>query len=160
MRKRDLFFAVLLVELVALFLSDSLFSYFSQDDFFHLRTIMDKSLSSIPSFFISEQKEYAFYRPLSRETYNLLMYQLFGLNSLIFHLVNFTLIILNGWLIFKFCKLLINKLVISLIALVLYLFSAVHNIELYYLASFQTLISTTFILSGLICYLNYLKGGI
>src|SRR3990167_10367730 len=128
MRKRDLFFAVLLVELVALFLSDSLFSYFSQDDFFHLRTIMDKSLSSIPSFFISEQKEYAFYRPLSRETYNLLMYRLFGLNSLIFHLVNFTLIILNGWLLFKFCNLLINQLVITPILFALSLLSVVPNI--------------------------------
>lgn len=151
---------VLLVEVTALFLSDSLFSYFSQDDFFHLRSIMDKSFSNIPSFFMSERKEYAFYRPLSRETYNLVMYQLFGLNSLVFHLVNFALIILNGWLIFKFCKLLINKLMINLIALVLYFFSAVHNIELYYLASFQTLISTTFVLSGLVCYLNYLKRGI
>lgn len=157
MKKSYIFVVVLLIELLALFLSDSLFSYFSQDDFFHLRSIMDKSLFNIPSFFISEQKEYAFYRPLSRETFNLLMYQLFGLNSLAFHLINFALIILNGALIFKFCKLLINNTMVTFVALILYLFSAVHNIELYYLASFQTLISTTFVLNGLIFYLSYLK---
>lgn len=160
MKKSYIFVAVLLIELVALFLSNSLFSYFSQDDFFHLRSIMDKSLSSIPSFFISEQKEYAFYRPLSRETFNLLMYHLFGLNSLVFHLINFTLIILNGILILKFAKSLTNHTGATFIALILYLFSAVHNIELYYLASFQTLISTTFVLSGLIFYLSYLKKGL
>lgn len=142
---------------VYLFFYEPINSYFSQDDFFHMRAIMEKSFSDIPSFFMSEQEEYAFYRPLSRETYNLLMYQFFGLNSFVFHLINLGLIILNGFLIYRFFKMLGARRISYVLAIVLYFFSAVHSIELYYLASFQTLLAASFVLLALISYLKFLK---
>lgn len=142
----------LIILLLSLYFYNPLTSYFSQDDFFHLRSIMDKSLFDIPGFFLSTQKEYAFYRPLSRETFNLLLYKSLGLNASVFHLINFALILFNGFLIYRFLNLKFPNLsnFVIFFTLIPYLFSAIHSIELYYLASVQNLLSASFILLGLI----------
>ncbi|KKR81588.1 MAG: hypothetical protein UU73_C0001G0136 [Candidatus Daviesbacteria bacterium GW2011_GWA1_41_61] len=137
-----------------LLFSDTIHSYFSQDDFFHLRVVMDKNYQDIPSFFFSLQKEYAFYRPLSRETFNLLMYRSFGLNPLPFHLVNLLLVMIGGWLVFLVAQKLTKSSLTSLLAVVLYLFNSIHSIELYYLASVQTLLALLFLLLSLLFYLS------
>lgn len=129
-------------------------SFFSQDDFFHLNAIANKSLTEIPSFFVSLQKDYAFYRPLSRETYNLLMYQIFGLNPLPFHLINLTLIIAIGILVYLLAKKLSNLQWTAALSILIYFISSVHNVELYYLSSIQLLLSTFFIILSLLSYLN------
>ena|SRR3989344_6436108 len=134
---------------------DSIFSYFSQDDFFHLRVVMTKDVKDIPSFFISLQKEYAFYRPLSRETFNLLMYKTFQLNPLPFHIFNYLLIIANTIL----CYLLVKKISIDktlgFFCALLYALSTIHSIELYYLASVQTLFTTFFLLLSIYFYISF-----
>lgn len=129
-----------------------LFSYFSQDDFYHLRVIMDKNWSEIPSFFVTWQEGQTFFRPLSREIFNLIMYQSFGLNPLPFHIVNFLLILFSGGLIFLLVKKISTKFPAALLALFLYSVSAVHSIQLYYLASVQTLMSTTFMMLSILFY--------
>lgn len=149
--KRLLIFIIFIFILLLLF-ENLLFSYFSQDDFFHLRAIMDKNFDDIPSFFLSLQKEYAFYRPLSRETFNLLMYKSFGLNPLPFHLVNLLLIVINMMIIFLLVKRFTKNLINSYLAVFLYSVNSIHSIEIYYLASVQTLTATLFLLLSILCY--------
>lgn len=132
-------------------------SYFSQDDFFHLSTVMDKRIADIPPFFYKLSEEYAFYRPVSRELYNFLALNIFDLNPLPYHFINLILILVNGLLGIKFLSLLRNKLnnwIFKTIFLTLYLFSAVHSVELYYLSSVQTLLAAFFVLLSLIFFLK------
>lgn len=131
-------------------------SYFSQDDFFHLRIIMDKNITDIPGFFTSHLEGQTFFRPLSRETYNLLMYHLFGLNPLPFHLVNLFLILINLKLIFSLVKGLSNVATAYFSSLI-YLVSSVHSVEIYYLASVQTLMMSTLALLSLLFIMKFLK---
>lgn len=151
---------VLLLFLLPLLLFfDIIFSYFSQDDFFHLRVVMDKKWSDIPQFFISMQAEYAFYRPLSRETLNLVMYKLFGLNPLPFHIFNLAVISADTFLLWRLTRSLTGNFAISVLAVLLYAASTIHSIELYYLASVQTLLATFFLLACLLQYISFLKTG-
>lgn len=140
----------------------ALTSYFSQDDFFHLTQVFDKSIFDIPKFFLpSNDLGYAFYRPVSRELYSFIMFNLFNLSSVPYHLVNISLIFINSFLLYKialiFAKKELNSVVVKNVAIfsvVFYLLSAVHNVELYYLSSVQTLLATVF---ALCCILNFKK---
>src|SRR3990167_3396555 len=132
----------------------ALAAYFSQDDFFHLNAVFDKRLNDIPLFFLSRQEGYAFYRPLSRETYNLLMYKAFGLQPLPFHLVNLSLISIIGLLTFLLIKKILNNQTVSWFSLIIFSISSIHNTELYYLSSVQLLFATTLICASLLMYLN------
>lgn len=118
---------------------------------------MDKNSNDIPSFFISWLNGQTFYRPLSREVFNLLMYKSFGLNPLAFHIINMILILIIAYLSYYFVKCLTNNTVLSWLVVILYSLSSVHNIELYYLPSVQTLFATVFMMISLICYLKFLN---
>lgn len=132
----------------------ALTTYFSQDDFFHLNVVFNKPLTDVPSFFLSKQTDYAFYRPLSRETFNLLMYKTFGLESLPFHLINLILISVIGLYVFLLSRKIFNNQLISWFSIIIYSISSIHNIELYYLASVQMLLATIFVCSSIFSYLN------
>ncbi len=121
---------------------------------------MDKNITDIPSFFTESLVGQTFYRPLSRETYNLIMYKLFGLNPVPFHMVNLFLILVNVRLLSLFVKNLTGNSLPAIFTAFIYLFSSVHDIELYYLASVQTLMMTTFALVSLLFYLKFLKSRI
>jgi hypothetical protein len=152
---KEYFFAFLLSLILIFSLNwQAINSYFSQDDFFHLNVIFDKKLTDIPSFFLSKQADYAFYRPLSRETYNLVMYRIFGLEALPFHLVNLVLIAIIGLLTFLLTRKLFTSQIVAWFSLSLYSVSSVHNIELYYLGSVQLLLATSFIGISILTYLN------
>lgn len=148
---------VLILSTFAIF-NDSLNSFFSQDDFFHLRQIMNLPINELPQIFIPKYTlEQTFYRPISRELFNFIIFNLFGLNALVFHLINYFLILINGMLLFVFLKKLTKEKFIAALSLIIYLISAVHSIELYYLASVQTLMSTTFVILTLLTFLNFLE---
>lgn len=155
------FYWSLIFLILLLFFSDILLSYFSQDDFFHLRAIMTKNFENIPSFFLSMQSEYAFYRPLSRETFNLIMYKVFGLSPLPFHIINFILILSNTFLVFIIIDRVVKNKAASYLASLVYALSSIHSIELFYLASVQTLLASFFMLLGITSYLAFqLKGNL
>ncbi len=118
---------------------------------------MDKQIWDIPSFFSPvKEMNYAFYRPLSREFYGFITFNLFHLSPLPYHIFNIIIILLNGYLACRLGMEIGNKKIYVLFGGILYIFSAVHSIELYYLSSVQTLLSTTFVLSGLISYRSFL----
>lgn len=152
------FLAFLFASLLLVILNlKPILSYFSQDDFFHLNAISEKSLIDIPSFFTSLQRDYAFYRPLSRETYNLLMYKTFGLNPLPFHLVNLALILGIGVAVYLLSKKIYGSFLVASIATVVYSISSVHNVEFYYLGSVQNLSAAFFICLSILFYLKQRK---
>lgn len=139
---------------------DSLTSYFSQDDFYHLRVVMNSQLKDFPRFFIPGfSPEQTFYRPLSREMYNWVMLKAFGLSAIIFHLMVVLLIFVNGGLAAKLFGQFTQKKATIVIFLAIYFFSSVHNIELYYLSSIQTLLATLFGLLTLLIFINYQNTG-
>lgn len=148
---KTLIFGLLFLILHLYFFSE-VTSYFSQDDFFHLTTVMEKRILDLPQFFYKLSDDYAFYRPVSRELYNFLTLKIFNLNPLPYHFINLILIMMNGFLGIKFFLALRNRLdnwVFKTIFLTLYLLSAVHSVELYYLSSVQTLLAAFFVLLSL-----------
>lgn len=120
---------------------------------------MDKNFYDVPSFFISELEGQTFYRPLSRETFNLLMYKSFGLNALAFHLINLILIITNIYLVYLVTKKLSNNLLAPFFAVFFYSLSSVRNVELYYLASVQTLLAASFTFLSILCFIKFKEAG-
>lgn len=150
--------AYCIILLFIVFFFAPLNSFFSQDDFYHLRQVMDKKIRELPYLFIpSFSAEQTFYRPLSREVYNFTMYSLFNLSPLPYHLVNLLLILLISWLISRFVLISTKQKLIAFFSFIIYLFNSIHSVELYYLSSVQTLLSTTFVLLSLINYLYYLR---
>lgn len=144
---------IALVILMAVFYKDPLNSYFSQDDFYHFSEIWQMNFSDIPPLFIPGAATTQFYRPVTREIYNMLMYKTFGLNPLPFHFANLLLIILNGLIFITILKKLsVGKFEIIFTAAI-YFFSAVHSIQLYYLSAIQTMISTFFVLTAILSYI-------
>jgi len=119
---------------------------------------MNKNISDlVPLLLPSATPEQTFYRPLSRELYNFVMYSTFGLSSLPYHLINLLLIFVIGGLVFWFTNLFTKQKLVAIFSTLLYLLNSVHSVELYYLSSVQTLLSTTFILLCLISYFVYLN---
>ena len=154
---RNTFFIPFFIFFVVFFI-EPLNSYFSQDDFFHLRLIMNKYISDLlPLLLPSATPEQTFYRPLSRELYNFIMFSGFGLSALPYHLINLLLIFIIGGLVFWLVSLFTKQKIIAILSTFLYLFNNVHSVELYYLSSIQTLFSTSFILLSLISYFTYLN---
>lgn len=148
---KTLFF-ILIAILFLIFNFDAFFSFFSQDDFFHLNQVLSKSLFDLPALMLPiNELGRTFYRPLSREFYNFFMLNIFGLNSLPYHLVNLLLMLINLILIRKIWSLFSKNKILLLLTMIFYLFSSVHNVELYYLSSIQTLLATLF---GLLTIIN------
>ena len=139
------------------FLTEPLTYFFSQDDFFHLRIIMDKNFTDVPSFYISALPDQTFYRPLSRETFNLVMYRIFGLNAYPFHLVNLILIFANILLTFLVIQKITSNNILAYFTTAIYGLSAIHSIELYYLASVQTLLATSLMLTAIYFYIRFIR---
>lgn len=156
--KPQIIILTLFLLFLLLFFKDAIFSYFSQDDFYHLRTIMDKNFSDIPSFFTTWQEGQTFYRPLSREIFNLLMYKTFGLNPLPFHLINLGLIFINALLVYLLAIKITKNLTTAILGVLIYSVGAIHSVELYYLASVQTLIASAFLLLATLSYFSFLDG--
>ncbi|MDO8619137.1 MAG: hypothetical protein Q7R49_04325 [Candidatus Daviesbacteria bacterium] len=156
-RKPDLFLIfVLTVLIVTNQLVVPLNSYFSQDDFYHLRQIMDKKVADLPIFFLPAiTSEQTFYRPLSREIYNFITFSLFGLSPLPYHLIILLFIFIIGLLMFKLILVFSKSNQAAIVGTALYYLSAIHSTELYYTASVENLITTLFSLLTIIFYLYF-----
>ncbi|OGE72244.1 hypothetical protein A3H40_02590 [Candidatus Daviesbacteria bacterium RIFCSPLOWO2_02_FULL_38_15] len=137
----------------------AIFTYFSQDDFFHFKVSQtDGSLRQFVNLFTFHpffEKGIAFYRPIFREAIFNIFYSLFGLNPYPFRIVQFLLLFLNSLLayhlIYKFFK---NKYLSFFVAF-FYAICSAQVSPLYYLAGgIQALGTTTFLLLTLILILN------
>ena len=154
----------LLIILILSFLlyHQTLFVYFSQDDFFHFKvSSTDGSLIQfikLFGFYPFEQRDIAFYRPISREVLFNLNYFIFGLNHLPFRILSLALHLLNIFLIFFLIQKLSKQKALAFFVSFFYAISTANVATLYYLAGgIQTLLSTTFITLCLIFFIKFLE---
>ena len=162
MKRKYIILTALSILAIFLFLRHPLLSYFSQDDFYHFSEVWDKNISDVPGLLIPGSVTTQFYRPITRELYNLFAYKTFQLWAFPYHLINLSFILVNGFIFLVILKKFIDNRYFLFFSGWIYLFSAVHSVELYYLPSIQTLIASFFMLLSLLFYLefrnrNYLK---
>ncbi|OGM26059.1 hypothetical protein A3D01_04835 [Candidatus Woesebacteria bacterium RIFCSPHIGHO2_02_FULL_39_13] len=137
-------------------------TYFSHDDFFHFKvSLTDGSFKEFINFFgfhSFEERNIAFYRPIFREVLYNSFHRIFGLNSLPFRILSFTIHFINIFLIFKFMKMLFKNNYISYISTFFFGVTAANVAPFYYLAGgIQTQGATMFILTTLILFTRYLE---
>ena len=119
MSKNTLAFLII-YSIVILFYYPVLTTFFSHDDFFHLKvSITDGSLKQFINFFDFhpfEERLIAFYRPIFREVFYNTFYNLFGLNQLPFRILSFVLHFANIYLVFTLTEKLFRNKFISYFA--------------------------------------------
>ncbi|MBI4036764.1 hypothetical protein HY386_02720, partial [Candidatus Daviesbacteria bacterium] len=150
---------------VLLFYQPVLFTYFSQDDFFHFKVSQtDGSLTGFLNLFGAhsfQERGIAFYRPISREFLYHTFYNLFGLNPIPFRLLQLTLLAVNMTLVYLLMQKIFSAKTLSILTAFFFGITASNVAPLFYLAGgAQTLIATSFILLCLILYLEFLKSKI
>lgn len=137
----------------------ALFTYFSQDDFFHFKvSLTDGSLDQFINLFGFHpflERGIAFYRPLFREGLFNIFYSLFGLNPYPFRIMQFFLLFINSLLAFYLVNRLFNNKLLSYFVAFYYAISSAQVSPLYYLAGgVQVLGGTTFLLLTLILFIK------
>lgn len=137
-------------------------TYFSQDDFFHFKVSQTdgtlKGFVYLLGFHPFEERQIAFYRPISREILFNFFYNFFGLNSLPFRILQFILHFINIYLSFLLLKKVFSDYFLSQLGTIIFGISAVSTVPLYYLAGgIQSLMVTTFILLSQLVFLEFLQ---
>lgn len=151
--------AILIVILAVALSLPSLNTYFSGDDFFHLKISQMNNLGDFFSFFSFDKNNQSasFYRPLTTQVFFSFGQKLFGLNPVGYHLfslITFAVVLL---LVYLLAKKITKKENIALLALFFYAFSTSHFTPLYYLSAFQELGMAAFYFAGLIFWTKYLE---
>lgn len=150
------FAIILLIPLAALILYyPVLFTYFSQDDFFHFRvSLTDGSLEQFINLFGFQsfsKRGIAFYRPIFREGLFNIFYSYFDLNPYPFRILQFSLLFFNSILIYRLISKIFDIKYLPFFVAFFYTISAAQVSPLYYLAGgIQVLGATTFLLLTLI----------
>lgn len=161
MVKMKHFFIFLLIPFAVLLLYyPAIFTYFSQDDFFHFKiSLTDGSISqfvSLFSFHSFSERGIAFYRPIFREGLFNIFYTLFGLNPFPFRILQISLLFLNSTLAYYLIYKLFQDKYLSFFVAFFYAVCAAQVAPLYYLAGgIQVLGATTFLLLTLILILKH-----
>jgi hypothetical protein len=142
----------------------SLYVFFTNDDFFFLNISRTNSIPGFLNFFniIKGPDGFGMYRPLTTQVFYFISRELFNLNPLPLHILSFIVFFGIVYLVYRIVlELLSGHLTIqqanniALISAFLYAVSATHFGQLYYLAAFQELGMTFFVL--LSC-LSFIKG--
>lgn len=132
-----------------------IFTYFSQDDFFHFKvSLTDGSIGQFVNLFgfhPFSERGIAFYRPIFREALFSTSYSLFGLNPYPFRILQFILLLLNSFLAYILIQEIFNNSKLSFFVAFFYAVSSAQVSPLYYLAGgIQVLGATTFLLLTLV----------
>lgn len=155
------FLSLLLIPLTVLILYyPALFTYFSQDDFFHFKVSLTDGSAfqfiNLFGFHPFTERGIAFYRPIFREGLFNIFYTFFGLNSLPFRVLQFSLLFLNSALAYYLIYKLLKNKNLSLFVAFFYTVCAAQVAPLYYLAGgIQVLGVTSFLLLTLILILKH-----
>lgn len=137
----------------------SIFTFFSADDWFHLRVSSVGSLNEFLNFFsfTKTPQSIAFYRPLPTQVFFFLFHKLFGLNPLPFHLFVLICFGYSVYLVNKLATLLLKSDKKALLATLVYGFSVSNFTRLYFLSAFQEITLVIFTSRCLLSYLNNQK---
>ncbi len=154
-----------LIIITLFFFYPALQNYFVGDDFSWLRWVSDcqKDLTSgyavcgslpktIQGFFLHADN--FFYRP-GTKLYFYLMYPVFELFPLPFHLVSLILHMLNGILIFLISKQFFKNKYLAFLTSLIFLTASVHTEAISWISVTGSLISSAFLLTGLLLYIYF-----
>ncbi len=155
---KKIFFLICLVSFLLFF--PSITTYFSHDDFFHLKISQVNNIGDVIKFFdlTRTSQGFGFYRPLTTQIFYSISY-LFNINPLPLHFISFALFFAVLYLVFKVTQVMLNDNRIALISTFLYAISSTHFGHLYYLGAFQELGLALFFMLGILFFVKYLKQG-
>ncbi|MBI2268179.1 MAG: glycosyltransferase family 39 protein [Candidatus Blackburnbacteria bacterium] len=153
---------VVIFGVVLAFYYPALSTFFSQDDFFHIKISQTdgsiKSFLGLFGFYPFEEKGIAFYRPVFRELLFNVFYSIFGLNPFPYRVLSFGIHFINIILVYCLIKRLFNKTAISLFTAFFFSISSANVATFYYFTGgIQILGATMFMLLALILFWDYLK---
>jgi hypothetical protein len=135
----------------------SLFGFYTNDDFYHLRISHATNFTEFLNFFNLEKSAggQLLYRPLTTHVFYFLGWSLFNLNPVGLHIVSFLMFFITVVCVYKLALLISENEGISNISAFLYATSATHFGHLYYLAT--ELVLAVFFFPSVIFFINYLK---
>src|SRR5258708_6486515 len=134
----------------------SLFVFFTNDDFFFLNIARAGSLGDFFKFFslIKGPDGFGMYRPLTTQVFYFLSSKLFNMQPMPLHMISFLFFFAIIYLVYKLVFELIKSSKIAMVSAFLYAVSATHFGHLYYLATFQELGMTFFVLLSCITFIK------
>ncbi len=147
---------LLVIILSLLLFSPALFTFFSGDDWFHLRVVQISSFQEFLNFFnpVPNEQSTAFYRPIPNQLFFFIFYTLFGLKAFFYHLFVFTLFAVSLYLFFILLKRLKMPENSALLSTVIIAFSHTNFSRLYFLSAAQEIIMSVFVLLAMIVSIN------
>jgi hypothetical protein len=148
---------ILLTFLIAFILFyPSLFTFFTNDDFFFLNIAKANSLGEFFNFFsLSKGPEgFGMYRPLTTQVFYFLSRSLFNLSPLPLHIISLIFFFGVIYLVYRLVVELVKNEKVAILSAFLYAVSATHFGQLYYLAAFQELGMTLFVILSCLMFIK------
>ena len=137
----------------------SLFTFYTNDDFFFLRISRANSFGDFLNFFrlTAGPEGLGVYRPLTTQAFYFLGNWAFKMNPLSLHIISFITFFALILLIYKLAKTLGGSEYVGQICAFLYAVSATHFAHLYYLATFQELGLAIFFIISVILFIKFIR---
>lgn len=144
----------------------SLFVFYTNDDFFFLKISQVDRLTGFLNFFslAGGPEGFGMYRPLTTQVFYFLSHALFSLNPLGLHVISFLIFFGVIFMVYKLALLLLPSSEtmkqsdnIAVVSAFLYAVSMTHFAHLYYLAAFQELGMTLFVLLSVYFFVKFLS---
>lgn len=139
----------------------SLFTFYTHDDFFHLKISKANSLGEFFNFFnfIQGPEGQGLYRPLTTQVFYFLGNSVFNLNPLALHIISFATFFLVIYLVYKLVNMIVKNNSIAFFAAFLYATSATHYGHLYFLGTYQELGLAVFCLLAVVLFIKFVSEG-
>lgn len=146
--------SIFLLPLIMFF--PSLFVFYTNDDFFLLKISNISNITGFLNFFniLHGPEGLGMYRPLTTQVFYFLSWKFFNLNPLGLHIISSIFLFGIIYLVYRLAIELFKNEKVALISAFLYAVSATHFGHLYYLATFQELGMTFFVLMSCLSFLK------
>ncbi len=131
----------------------SLGYYFFQDDWFILNSLNTQHLT----YFFKPQTDIIYYRPLGMQTFFYLSHKLFGLNPFGYHVISFSLHIINASLLFSLLYKVFKTRLSAMLGAFIWATAPFHFMTLSWLSLSWNVFGTFFTLCALHFYLQFLS---
>lgn len=151
--KKNFNFIVIFSLCLAIYLP-SFSTFYTNDDFYFLHISNAQNLSGVLGFFniVPEVSGNPMYRPLTTQLFYFLSVKMFGSTPLVLHLISFVVFLVVVYLVYSLTDYIFKNIKIAFLSSFLYALSATHFAHLYYLATFQELGMTAFVLLSLLVF--------
>lgn len=143
--------------LLAIFLYlPSLFTFFSGDDWAHMRASQILNFSEFLNFFsfTHNAQSLTFYRPLPQQVFFFLFSNVFGINALPYHLFVIICFGISLFLLFKLAQKLKFSDTQASLSVFLYAIAVANFPRIYFLSAFQDVLLPLFVIASLIMFLD------